>query len=494
MVLYLETPDYEEFFKTIENPIIINNLPYTTTEEKEAFNNLIMTVYYTDTLPSVPMCHCGMLRGGHYDKNVICGNCGTTVSLVTEKPYDSKVWVAIPSGFKGFIIPKAWNTLTRILSPKGFNIVEWLISPSLEPNKHVSLNTKQRIKYFQSINWPRGLNNFIDNFDHLLNIISVLTKNKYQEDIEFLRDIKHLIFPRVLPLPNKSMLICEKTQIGSYADNETISGAIDAAKNIASIYIPRSRSLSNKQIEQRVVNCIRHLYNYYDKSMTNSFRHKKGWLRGQVFRGRVGWSARCVTTSNHGIHRYEELKIPWTAGVVLLRVHLTAKLEKRGYPKQHASTLIEQSINMYNVLVDELLRELILEAPAVSRISPLRYGMKPLTGLACTLQRNPSLDRLSMIFQQITEVFTDLTDKTSHVSVLVLRGLNMDFDGDEGNIQLLQGENIINDFKSLQPHYGIHSIDNLMELNQTVRLPDVTVSVWGNRLNSFPNDPLEQIV
>jgi hypothetical protein len=108
---------------------------------------------------------------------------------------------------------------------------------------------------------------------------------------------------------------------------------------------------------------------------------------------------------------------------------------------------------------------------------------KPLNGIPCILQRNPTLNRLSAQFFGLSVVKTDLMDRTISKSVLAIRGSNSDFDGDEENLDLPQGEEIVNATLYLQSHYGIHSLDILGELSKVIDLPEVTVSIVANWVN-----------
>jgi len=427
----LYIPDFDEAFRKTISPTIVNDLPNITTEERAAFNAVILTSYETDILSNVPTCGCGLLQSGH-NLYTTCPRCKTKVLHPTEGEIDLRTWIKIPEGQIGFISPIIWAQLTNKLNKKGYNILEWMTSSRTKPPKKLSSITAKRIAYLESINWPRGLNNFILNFDIFINeVLPAFTKNKDQTYYAYLRAIKDKIFPKHLPLPTKAMIIVENTQVGTFADNASILGAIDAARTISYISAPRTKPLSFYQVEAKVVDVIMNLVDYYTVTMRTTFCTKNGWLRGQVFCSRSHFCLRGVITSISEPHSYEELHIPWAQAVEIFKIHLISKLiNQRGFDYISAYSLVESTGNVYNPLIDELFQELIAEAPEIERAGKYYDTDLPKTGIKCILQRNPSLHRLSAQLLAITKIKTDLTDKTISLSILAVKGPNADFDGD----------------------------------------------------------------
>lgn len=496
MSSYLCIPNFNDLFERTISPIIINDIPYITLEDKKNFNDLILTTYETDVLSNIPTCSCGALQNG-YNLGKLCEGpdgslekahltgCNTIVNYPAEGDIDLRTWLRAPDGMDGFIIPEVWAKLTRLMNKSGYNLLNWLTLSKDRPPRNITKDTAKRIEYLESINWPRGLNEFIRNFDAFIDILPILVKNDITDDCRLLRQVKHLAFPKYLPMPTKAMLIIENTHSGSYADNEAIYGAIDAARTIATLSTPKIKPLTPLQIEARTVRVINSLVNYHVAVINTSFLQKKGWFRGQLFSSRSHFCSRGVITSISIPHSYEEIHVPWAQGIELLKIHIVSKLRKRGYTKRYAYGLVESSGNMYNRLIDEIIQELIAEGPKIERIMPnvVDFVTLPTTGIACIFQRNPSLHRLSAQMFYITKVKTDLSDKTIGLSVLCTRGPNSDFDGDEMNLFLLMDEHIYEAGKMLRSHHGIFDSTHLGELSNVINLPDVNASVVANYLN-----------
>jgi hypothetical protein len=228
----------------------------------------------------------------------------------------------------------------------------------------------------------------------------------------------------MLPLPNKVMIILEKTQRGSYADKKSITGAIDAARTIADISSYRHKPLTHTQLENKVVSIIMNLVDYHLNTLKNTVSSKKGIIRKQLVCSRAHLCMRCVITSISAPHYYGEIWVPWAQAVEMLKMHLESKLVRMGFCINYAQLVVEASGNIYSELINTLLKILITEGKHIDRISTI-YGVNPPeNGLAVLFQRNPSLNRSSSQNLFITKVKTDLSDKTISFSTMCTTGPN----------------------------------------------------------------------
>lgn len=382
MSFYFELPDFERLFQETVNPIVLNDVPYITEADRANFNSLIMMNYKDDILPSVPSCSCGNLKSGFYidDQGIgqICPSCDSPVEYPAEGDLTLRTWLRVPEGVKGFICPVVYVQLTNLLNSKGYNLLEWMIRPNSIPPSNCSKKTMGRIMDLEVMGWKRGLNNFIDQFDHFLDILTQPKFLRGSEDLDYLAYLKinkDVIFPKVLPMPNKAMIITQDSQHGFRADNRTVIGAIDAARTIASISIPTVRPHSIKRLEDKTLSVIINLVKYYQAALKNNIGSKKGWLRFQVFCSRSHHCARGVITSNSKPHYYQALPIPWSQGLELFKIHLINLLHNRHhFSIPQAYTFIEQHINQYNEQLDGLMKELIATAPKIKRIMKFDYS------------------------------------------------------------------------------------------------------------------------
>jgi hypothetical protein len=367
MALYMQYPDYDYMFKNTIKPIIVNNIPYTTMEDRNNFTKILLTTYNSDVLSPIPSCACERLQGAIYTPKgrppAECEVCNTVVSLPSEESIDLKTWVCVPEGVKCFISPIVYHNLSKILNARGYNLLEWILNPRSSP-AGASKKTLKRIEYLVSIGWKRGINAFYDNFDKFLEILTIFCKHQGASYGMFLKERQHLIFPKALPLPTRAMLVLENTPVGSFSDPHSISGAMDAARTIASFNIPKAKATPIHTLESKCFTVMKALVGYSVKTIRSTVCSHKGWLRGQLASWRANFSLRAVITSKTEPHDYRELEIPWTQGLELLKYHILNKLvNKHKYSFLAGYNLIENNGNTYHPLLDQLMQEIIAETP-----------------------------------------------------------------------------------------------------------------------------------
>jgi len=479
VVTNLKVVDFNELYMGIVDPIIINDLSADIGEDKLNINKLLMTVYdNTDVLSSLPSCMCGHLHHG-YKLNVICPLCKSPVVRPSEADIELKIWIRVPDGITGFISPLVWVQMTKLLSPSGYNLMEWLTNPRSRPASKMSVDTSSIINTLEGMNWPRGINEFINNFDRLMEVIPTLKlKRKWGMYVEHFIRNRAVLFPRMLPVPTKALLVLENTHLGSYADL-SMSAAIDAVRSIITIseYDLDPSLPAPPVVVSKTVSVIKNLSGYYMDTMKSYFFSKKGWLRGQVFSSRTHFCARGVITSITAEHNYEEIHIPWAQGLELLKYHIIPKLIAKGYSYKSAFDLIEGSGNVYVRDLDETMQSLINDA------SELKLDGENIPGIPCISQRNPSLKRGSAQCLFISRVKTDLNDPTFSISVLIVTAQNADFDGDEENFTLILDDDMRYRLSMLRAHYGMYDLLNIGSMSNVAQLPDVTASMLGRWLN-----------
>lgn len=473
--MHLTLTDFTVAFEEAPEPkLIINDMPASTAEEIEQLEHYIMTTYEgSDILSSTPSCHCGKETMGT-NLGKLCSSCETLVVRPSESSISSGVWMRVPPGVKGFLNPNVWMMLDKptVLrtSNAAFSVMEWIVKPGIREPDNLKAATLNRINHLKSIGWVRGINYLIDNFDRFIDELSNMGIRDCELYQRFLRNNRAHMFSEYLPMPTKALVVLENTALGSFADL-SITGAVDAARTVISYANNKSRENDVRYMETKAAAVMYGLTSYYMETISNAVtRGKRAWLRGQVFSSKSHFCARGVITSISAPHVYDEVFIPWAQGLELFKIHLVRKLEQRGWDFRTAFATVENSGNVYVPILEELLAEILAE---------FKDG-----GAPTILQRNPSLTRASAQCLRITRVKSDPEDQTIALSVLVLAGFNADFDGDEMNLTLVVSENLYESVQLLKPHYAIHSISDLGEVNKNMSLPDVAVSNIANWLGT----------
>jgi hypothetical protein len=423
-----EIIDIDGLFTTLPRPAIIaNHFNIDSEADREEINRLTLTQYGSDFLEIQPTCDCGVTKGGNLE-GVTCLHCGSIVVPVTERPLEPSVWLALPQGVSAFINPKVYTILSKELTHSKFNILEHLVNPNaVGPQTNAPL-----VQRYMRLGIPRGINYFYENFDSVINtlvkegIIARDAEDKmgYQGAVSnllsFLTIYRDMVFCHHLPLPTRLMMITEQTMTTTFASSN-IFKAVDAARTIAGA--ENTPGIQPRTLQAKAMKANALMAEYNEQCFHEFFDQKDGWFRQHIFGTRSHFTFRAVINSLTDPHNYSEIHIPWSLAIMVFRMHLLSKLMRgtaatggRRWSLREAQCLLEENTARYNPVLDALFKELIREAPG-GRVAVL-------------FNRNPSLLRGSMQLLYITKVKPQVEVRSISLSVLTLRSLNADFDGD----------------------------------------------------------------
>lgn len=416
--LYQETVNFEGLFSNLTfTPVFANDLNVDTLEGKEELSKLLYTRYEGDSLNIIPHCECGALHGaGRLDE--ICVVCNHPCTYITEKTLESLLWIKAPKKVKTLMSPVAWILISEAFSTAGFNLLEWLTDSSyVPPAKTVDKITRQLAAY-NAYGIPRGLNSFYDHFDTIIEAVYKCKLVKEHVDDKFgirewIAQNRKDIFTKVLPIPSKVSFVVENSGNSTYID-DNITQAFDAVHAMIAIENNEAR-ISEKRSESKVVYVLKTLAKYYYDFAGGTLGSKPGIFRKHVFGGSLSFTARAVISSNSGVHSYDELHLPWTLSLQLLKLHITNKLRRHpyNYSPKRINNLFRDYALRYHPILDEVMEVLIKESP--------------LGKLPCLFQRNPSLHRGAAQLLYITKIKKDPSINTITFSVLALKAPNADF-------------------------------------------------------------------
>ena len=378
MTIYQELVDFDDLIKKSSvEPIIINDLVDDSIDRKEYIKSIITTRYGGDMVSLIPTCHCGTVTGA-FSINTVCDICHRPVRSTVEQEIEPSVWFRKPTGTEALINPAVFLMLRKRFSKVNFDLIRYITDSSYKPPEKRSVEIDRVI----NSGLTRSYNNFIRNFDEIMEFLfslktfQIKTQEKKYNDVDYLqlliKEQRNKLFSNYIPLPNRSLLIIEKTNLGIYVDN-TIISAIDAIQMLVGIDITyRDQKVRAK--ENRTSKALCKLSDFYFDYFKNTLSPKEGHFRKHVYGTRTNFSFRAVITSIIEDHRYDEIHIPWGVGLTVLRPHIVNKLLRRGFSLNAIIGLINGHIEKYNPLLDDVLKEIIAES---------KYG-----GLVAILQRN----------------------------------------------------------------------------------------------------------
>lgn len=481
----LEFVNHEADFLRFASPrtVILNDLDDTSIKQKERINEIIFTVS-KDVFSNIPSCNCGKLTGA-YNLGVYCDRCGTEVNQQLEAELEPLVWIRAPEGVAPFMLPRAWYMLNMLFNKSDFYPLKYLTNPNY-------VTTTQDRAWMHSVIAElkeqgidkRGWNYFHENFHRIIEVLTHLTSirktgRKYDSflpALQMLEMYQDCIFTRYLPVPNRSLIIIEESEIGRRRDKR-IDGIIDAMRAFIGIDVP-DNAVTLKTKENKVGKVVETLSNFYtDYERLNG--SKENEYRKHVFGSRSHFTARAVVSSITGKHNYNELHYPWGVAVSQFRYHLINKLLKRGYTLTRAFNFLNTYSLEYHPLLDELFKELIQESP--------------FPGIPTIFVRNPVMGYGSTQVPYITKVKTNPKDTTFGNPILTVVPWNLDFDGDQMASTLTLDNRTTRYFQALESHVSGFSMKAPFEVSDHVWLPKPVIATINNWMHDKAHDTADPV-
>lgn len=459
----------DRYFRESGGPkIILNDVDYYDFELMKSIDNKIMTVYEEPIISYLPTCDCGT-EYKRYMLGTTCGTCGSEVSD-PHKKVEPILWMHSLSSDLPFLNPLFINSLRHIIGHK-FDVVRWLMDNRYNPPvKHPDYLQGLR----EVVNGDRTYITFLNKLEaiiiYLKNVPSFVATGR-TKDLELLQqelvDPNSGVFSKYLPIINKKLFVMEHTSKGNFTDVLAVSEVLDVVKHW--VKITSDDNLTKQQASRTMstvtVNMCNLALKYYEKFLYD----KLGIYRKHLYGARLHFTFRTVLTSITERHRYDEVHVPWSIGVVVFRLHLLNKLRKRGYNYKDSSALLYRAVKVYVPIIDTLLQELIDESPHEKGI--------PIIG-----SRNPGLLQGSILVFFISKFKTDVRDKTTAASPLSAKPGNADYDGDQLNYLLLLDNYMAELVKTLQIHHSVPGTSEPYDISGLLTMDSSADAIINNYL------------
>lgn len=486
MGVHLSLVNLEDAFRTLSTkPTIINDKPSFTDGDVEEIHKAIYTRHTPDMLSNIPKCDCGMLHG-EFQIGVECSNCTTTVRHVTGEELETLTWIRAPKGVGVLINPIVWTLLSERFTYQGINIIQYLTDSQYNP---AEIAAGKAVELIDCLPFKRGLKNFHAQFDEIMEFLFELRhfklrgKNKPQVDMlrMMLSQYRDCIFAEHLPIPHRSLLVVEDSTSGNVYLDEYTPKAINAVLTLAGIDTSSASgevTTSLRLRESRAVRAVARLAEFYYYICSKRLAKKEGIFRKHVYATRSHWSWRAVVSSITSPHDHEQIYIPWGVATSIFNLHLHNKLQRLGFTPNEADQFLHQYATRHHPLMRLLLDQLIAESGDPR-------------GIPATLNRPPSLKRGSIQAVFISRIKDPDEGNTVSMSILIVRPLNCDFDGDALQFTLALDNYIAKALENLAPYKNIFSLDDLRGVSSAAEQPKTVVSTTLNWLNDT-EEPLDQ--
>lgn len=400
---FLNLIDLDHMFHASPDAIVLNKIDYTAPDYVK-MRNAKVYARSIGKLDFVAHCDCENLVGNQYI-GIRCSVCGTVVKddFSTEGELEHNSWLSMPASIKGVLHPIAYLVLSTWLARRGTsNIIDIICDPTLELPER-----------YRDVVLERGHNYFYQNFDDLMNYLLFIdkdtTKKKNARYIQqFIKNYRDIIFCTKLPV--MSSVLHSVTSVDGTAEGRQYADAgsqiiLDAATDLATLEssLGKARPNAISTVVQRV---YKSYISYISDIVRSRLSKKKSLIRRHVLGTRFHFSFRTVIIPH--MDRYNEIYLPWTVAVNLLKIHIVGRLlNEHNMDLGQAVTRQVTALMNYDPLIDKIMKDLIAES---------KYP-----GLPCLSNRNPSLRRGAIQLLYCSKIKKDLNDNTVSISTLILK-------------------------------------------------------------------------
>ena len=428
--------DLEEYIKSLQNPIYLNDHISITDLAKS-----VVSVISTDKADRslIYSCDCGYFTGNYY-KGVTCPYCRTIVKETENVKID--VVLQVPFGIY-VIHPQMYLILSS--SPLK-SYVPYLFDP-LYKHDRISKEIGHLVE-------KRGFLYTADEFIKLLYDIACIKYKRIPNAITKMLTVfekyKHLLFT------NKLLVCSAMHTVESRANIRIVDKQIrNLLKSIFDMLSVMFRSkLSPKRIHSVIYRCYDTFIEYVKDLIKARVQKKQGLLKGSISGSISFFTLRSVINPITEPHEGDEIHIPYKGAVEVFRLHLISKLvHDYGFRIKDAIGYIYQHRTYPDPLLMECLNKLIEECPY--------------KGIPVLFNRNPSLKFHSITLVYITKI---ITADVIRMSNLIMPPMNADIDGDSLQFALIH-ENAPEVMQAYKYHHQKYSLLDYDNPHVNFRLP-----------------------
>lgn len=408
--------DINDHFRHSPDAIILNKIDFI----QPGYAKILSEKLYSrgSEMSFVASCDCGHYEGNFYI-NSRCPICNTIVRSplsAGQGQLPHTAWLSIPNGIPGVLHPVFYTVLSKWLKcGKDRSYIDVILNPEEPlPQELVGVVT------------GRGFAYFYNNFDYLMEFFMGSIRKptieqaraKAKQIRRFIDKYRKIAFVNYLPA--LSSVLHPITSADSSANSRKYADKgsefiLAAAQDLSFMEFFPQKMRKASDVDVRVYSAYHSYMKYLSSIVTDRLSRKQSLLRRHMFGARYHWSFRSVIVPITGPHRYDELHLPWSVVVKLLKVHIMGRLENvHGMDVGAAASLHMRAEACYDPLVHQLINEFIAESPW--------------PGLPVWFNRNPSIQRGAIQVLFVTKVKTNVEDKTIGISPLVLKPPNADFD------------------------------------------------------------------
>ena len=434
--LYPDFDDYDYMHDTSKQvPIYLNDFDINLEDDRERLSEITRMDFTGNTFETIASCTCGKLRGNFLvGSNRVCKNCGDKVEKFLNKGSDTRVWIKLPEGVKGFVNLGFYSTFMTSINvaqncPK-INLPRYFMDSSYrKAQTGVKKYSKALVHHIASeLNITEiNLNSFYDNYDRIMEYLLIGPGRTYllssiKKDSDKLWQVykkyRHLTFCNYIKVPNRYNAIIERSGKESYSAKGQLEttqlyyALADTLKSDEYHDLGPKDHLRNADIVGKVTIALADQYTRSKGNNHTYIFHKTALSRKHVAAGPVPLTGRTVITSLTGVIDPTALPIPWNMALGILEIHITSHLYRQGMVPWAAMEYIDLSSTERLPIIERFFDRMEADRKAI-----IEAG------------RNPSIEYLSLrsFFMMVNR---NLEDESIKLPITTVGAYNADFDGD----------------------------------------------------------------
>jgi hypothetical protein len=321
----------------------------------------------------IASCDCGHLTGNFFE-NSICPICKSAATTGFSDKLNYKFWLEIPDIFPPVLHPVAYKILSIWLGT-GNGKKNWTLSSLLDVNTDYPTNEDKVI--------GQGFKYFYENFDDIM-VYLINKKNKTADGRrrtahipEFIKENRHKLFVRHLPLLNQSMHVIISSHNNRRNTDAAAACVLKAFSDLSTaVYSHTKLTNSHTYLNDQLLSVYSSMLEYIEMIISKKLEGKEGLFRANILGSRLHNTFRAVVVPNVKDHMCDEFHVPWKIGVSNLKLEiLNLLINRRNYTLPDALEKHSKAMVAYDEDIDNIFKELIAETPY--------------KGLPVTVGRNP---------------------------------------------------------------------------------------------------------
>lgn len=439
-------------------PLFINTLT-NTKEDKELLNSHIHTTLNGD-MSVKPTCNC-RFTSDHIaltETGAVCPKCGTPVCTNVNREILPTLFLKCPEGINTLLLPNFVQHFRDAFGTTKFDALSWLVNT----NYRKFLKTDPTLKILVEAGIERGWNYFTNNIERIMVLLiteSSNLKNKQttHDTLAEYRKYKKQIHTQHLYFPSSVLFVIEATAVGNYLDFIFVV-LKDVVLGMTGVDLVEPLQRRENIIGRNLIE----LGSFYSNYFIKTYGSKPGLLRTALMSAKGIYVLRAVVVGITRPHKYHSIELPWSGAIMMLRTHIVSVLLRRRMKLNDILAWIQARVHTYCEDMENILNTLVANAGP--------------DGLPCTLQRFPSLTTGSFVKVYCDRIKINPRDWCIGVPLLIVRGFNMDFDGDSGHVSLLNDQLMSDFFEPLEYHYNLLDPLKPRSINGNMSLTNPIVS------------------